>query len=106
MSNDLNNKIDTVEKKITSTEKEIEETKEKLKNPRDANEAHSWETLRQLRDEKNKYLDEKNKYLDEKNKYLDLEISLANKAAELLKKQNLKEENRLSKSFLYLCAKA
>ena len=105
MSNDLNNKIDIVERKITSTEVEIEETKEVLKNPRDVgHEAHLRETLRQLRDKEKQLRDEKNKLLDEKNGPINLRISLTNRETELLKDRNLKEANRQSKSFLYFCA--
>ena len=60
MSNDLNSKINAVERDIASTANEIEETKNELKNPRDA--AHGdflMKRLLQLQDEKNKLRDEK-----------------------------------------------
>ena len=110
MSNDLNSKINAVERDIASTANEIEETKNELKNPRDA--AHGdflMKRLLQLQDMENKLQDKENKLQDKENKLLDLKIKQTVSSEErtaLLRIQILKEENRQSKSLLYLFAKA
>ena len=110
MSNDLKNQIDAAERKITSMATKIERAETKLEDARDIGDIEFWrKRLSDLQDKENKLQDEKNKLLDKENKLLDLKIKQtvsSEERAALLRKQILKEENRQSKSLLYLCTKA
>ena len=100
MSNDLNSKINAVEREIVLLAEEIERKETKLDNTRDAvHRDFLMKWILRLQDEKKQLLDLEKQLRDEKNRPDNLVL-------ERLKERNLKEANRQSKSYLYLCAKA